>query len=80
VDKVLRATTRRELADEGNADLRWWLSRSAAERIAAVETLRQQYIAERFDVEPRLQRVCRVTRLHERDLATFQGADDAKTS
>ena len=43
--------------------LRYWLSRPVAERVAAVETLRQHYIAQHFDVEPRLQRVCRVTQL-----------------
>ena len=47
MEKVLRVTTRKELAAEGNADLRWWLARPAAERIAAVEILRQQHMGER---------------------------------
>ena len=47
MEKVLRVTTRKELAAEGNADLRWWLARPATERIAAVEILRQQHMGER---------------------------------
>lgn len=54
-----------------SSDLRYWLSRTPAERIAAVETLRQQHFAQHFDTEPRLQRVCRVTTLrdHARSVA-----------
>ena len=61
MDKTVRVSTRQALAAEGAADLRYWLSRPPHERFAAVERLRQQYIAEHFDVEPRLQRVYRVT-------------------
>lgn len=61
MDKVIRVGTRRDLATQGAADLRYWLSRPVHERLAAVEQLRQQYIAEHFDAEPRLQRVYRVT-------------------
>ncbi|HRZ59760.1 MAG TPA: hypothetical protein P5163_04145 [Rubrivivax sp.] len=45
-------------------DLRCWLSRPMAERIAAVELLRRQAleVAGFPDAEPRLQRVCRVAR------------------
>ncbi len=44
------------------AELAYWLSRPMAERIAAVESLRQQMSnpANAADAEPRLQRVCRV--------------------
>jgi hypothetical protein len=62
MDKAARISTRQELAVQGPADLRYWLSRPPHERFAALEQLRQQYIAEHFDVEPRLQRACRVTR------------------
>lgn len=55
------------------SDLRYWLSRTPAERIAAVETLRQQHFAQHFDAEPRLQRVCRVTTLHDRDRSPAGG-------
>jgi hypothetical protein len=61
MDTTVRVTTRGALATEGSADLRYWLSRPPCERFAAVERLRQEYIAEHFDVEPRLQRVYRVT-------------------
>ena len=40
-------------------DYEYWLSRPVSERINAIEILRNQYIKFR-DVEPRLQRVCRV--------------------
>lgn len=43
-------------------DLAYWLSRSVVERFAAVEALRRE--AQGLgpdDVEPRLQRVCRVS-------------------
>lgn len=39
----------------------YWLTRPVAERIAAVEELRQRWIAQNLDAEPGLQRVCRVT-------------------
>jgi hypothetical protein len=49
------------------ADLAYWLSRPVAERLAAVEALRQQAFgndannpADPAHVEPRLQRVCSV--------------------
>lgn len=44
------------------ADLAFWLSRPMAERMAAVEALRVHAMNPpgSFDVEPRLQRVCRV--------------------
>ena len=48
---------------EAAADLAYWLSRPMAERIAAVEVLRQQAFGEKAprDAEQRLQRVCRIT-------------------
>jgi hypothetical protein len=47
-------------------DLAYWLSRPMAERIAAVELLRQRHDAGRPNAGQGLQRVCRVTQLHER--------------
>ena len=61
MDMTFRVSTHRARASDAAADLRYWLSRPPHERFAAVEQLRQQYIAEHFDVEPRLQRVYRVT-------------------
>jgi hypothetical protein len=55
------------MADQDREDLAYWLSRPMAERIAAVEVLRRRYMGlgdtVDADAEPRLQRVCRVTRL-----------------
>lgn len=50
-------------SDEAAADLAYWLSRPMAERIAAVEVLRQQAFGGKapHDAEQRLQRVCRIT-------------------
>jgi hypothetical protein len=59
MEKVVRHESLRR---QQRGDLVYWLSRPMAERIAAVETLRQQ-ASEAEDpnhVEPRLQRVCRV--------------------
>lgn len=41
-------------------DFEYWISKSETERLAAIETLRQQYINYRKDVQPRLQRVYRI--------------------
>ncbi|MBK6713714.1 MAG: hypothetical protein IPG57_01055 [Burkholderiales bacterium] len=60
-----RTVTRVSLRGQGATDLAYWLSRPIAERIAAVEWLRQQVEAmlpEAADAEQRLQRVCRVAR------------------
>ena len=43
-----------------NSDFLYWTSRSEIERLQAVEILRQQYINYKNDVQPRLQRVCRI--------------------
>ncbi|WP_158218205.1 hypothetical protein [Roseateles puraquae] len=58
--RTLTITTRQRQVQD---DLAFWRSRPAAERVAAVETLRLQYegLAEHPDAQPRLQRVCRVT-------------------
>jgi hypothetical protein len=59
MERVIKAIKRK---DEAAADLAYWLSRPMAERIAAVEVLRQQAFGTQADpdVEQRLQRVCRV--------------------
>jgi hypothetical protein len=45
-------------------DRAYWLSRPVEERFAAVEHLRQQWLALNPDAGSKLQRVCRITRLH----------------
>jgi hypothetical protein len=59
---MIRSVKRIAKHSEAAADLAFWLSRPMAERIAAVEALRQANRApdESTDAEPRLQRVCRV--------------------
>ena len=55
------AVTIRRLHDP-SGDLEYWLSKSPADRIAAVETLRRQVQGTSVDGGPRLQRVCRDVR------------------
>lgn len=56
MEKILKIIS---LHEQPN-DYKYWLSRPVSERIDAVELLRNQYIKFRKDVEPRLQRICRV--------------------
>ncbi len=56
MEKVLKITT---LKDSGT-DYTFWLTKSETERIEAIEFLRSSYIKFNKDVQPRLQRVCRV--------------------
>jgi hypothetical protein len=60
MDPIVNIVKRQNQAQH---DLAYWLSRPMAERIAAVEVLRQQFFAQTHPghAEPRLQRVCRVT-------------------
>jgi hypothetical protein len=59
---MIRSVERIPRHQQSAADLAFWLSRPMAERIAAVEALRQSNRSpdESPDAEPRLQRVCRV--------------------
>ena len=59
---MIRTVQRVPLKDQSASDLRYWLSRPMAERIAAVEALRLQAEPPAIptDAQPRLQRVCRV--------------------
>ena len=55
-----KVVTKRTLK-ETSSSLEYWLSRPASERLAAIEKLRQQYIKFKYkDVQPQLQRVCRI--------------------
>lgn len=49
-----------ELKDK-NTDFLFWMSKTEIDRLQAIETLRQQYINYKKDVQPRLQRVYRIT-------------------
>lgn len=56
MDKSLKIV---QLKDR-NTDFMYWMSKSEIERLQAIETLRQQYINYKKDVQPRLQRVYRI--------------------
>lgn len=43
-----------------NTDFMYWMSRPDVEKLQAIETLRQQYINYKKDVQSRLQRVYRI--------------------
>ena len=58
IRKVVRVTTNQDQP----SDYHYWMSRPIAERLDAVEMLRQSYLSFRTDVPTRLQRVYRVTR------------------
>lgn len=57
--RILTVISRQQ---QSTADLAYWRTRPMAERIAAVEFLRQQVsgATPSDNVEPRLQRVCRI--------------------
>lgn len=46
---------------EQPSDLKYWLSKTPQERLAAIEILRLQYVRLKR-IQPRLQRVCRVVK------------------
>ncbi|MGQ0621743.1 MAG: hypothetical protein ACT4QA_17800 [Panacagrimonas sp.] len=54
MDKIIARKSLRE----PDHDRRYWLGRAPAERLAAIDLLRQHYMALK-NVEPGLQRVCR---------------------
>jgi len=62
MQKVVTRTTLKA----AKPDRLYWLSRPVEERFAALEALRLQAMAPGSDAELRVQRVCRITRLHER--------------
>jgi hypothetical protein len=47
---------------EGDSELQYWLSRDPAERIAAVEIIRQRVFGGTDETRQGLQRVCRIIR------------------
>jgi hypothetical protein len=49
-----------------NSDLDYWLAKTPVERLEAIEFLRQQYIKFLKDVQPGLQRVCRIISLKDK--------------
>lgn len=45
---------------DSNSDFNFWKNQSEVARLSAIETLRLQYINFNKDVQPGLQRVCRI--------------------
>ncbi|MFN5024264.1 MAG: hypothetical protein ACK5HJ_00795 [Bacteroidota bacterium] len=56
MEKVLKITTIKEVG----SDFAYWSTKSLTERLEAIEILRQHYFSLKKDVQPRLQRVCRI--------------------
>lgn len=56
MEKVLKITTLKE----NISDFAYWSTKSHIERLEAIEILRQHYFSLKKDVQPRLQRICRV--------------------
>ncbi len=56
MEKVLKIVSLKEK----HSDFAYWATKPVSERLEAIEFLRQQYIKFKKDVQPRLQRVCRV--------------------
>ena len=56
MEKALRIIS---LMDK-QSDYSYWMSKSFIDRLYAIELLRNQYIKFNKDVQPRLQRVCRI--------------------
>ncbi|HET8865056.1 MAG TPA: hypothetical protein VFM80_05100 [Gracilimonas sp.] len=57
MEQSIKITTKQEQ----ESDRKYWMSRSPEERLAALETLRQQYVRLK-GLPTRLQRVCRVVK------------------
>lgn len=48
--------------EEAPTDFVYWQSRPYTERMAALETIREEYIRWRYDPQPRFQRVYRIVK------------------
>ena len=57
MEKVLKITS----VNEKQSDYTYWKTKTPQERLAAIEFLRQQFIDNRNDSKPGLQRICKVT-------------------
>lgn len=56
MERVIRIVNLKDV----QSDYLFWQTKSFQERLEAIELLRAQYIKFRKDVQPRLQRVCRI--------------------
>ncbi len=60
VDRVDKSTIRIYKTGEAPTDFAYWQSRSYIERLAALESIRNDYIKWAYDSKPRLQRIYRI--------------------
>ncbi len=56
MEKVLKITS----VKEKQSDYSYWLTKSPLDRLAAIEFLRQQFINYQNDLQPGLQRICKI--------------------
>lgn len=56
MEKVIKITSLKD----NNTDFAYWSTKSLNERLDTIEILRQQYFSIKKDVQPRLQRICRI--------------------
>lgn len=56
MEKVLKIVSLKD----AQSDFNYWNEKPIIERLNAIEILRQQYIQFNSDVQPRLQRFCRI--------------------
>jgi hypothetical protein len=56
MDKVIRIVSMKDQP----SDLEYWMSRPITERLDAIEILRKHYLGLANNVEPKVQRVCKV--------------------
>jgi hypothetical protein len=59
-DRSIAMTYKKVRLSEQTSDFAFWQTRSFTERLAALEQIRQQYIAWKYDPQPRFQRVLSV--------------------
>jgi hypothetical protein len=57
MEKVLKITS----VKDKQSDYSYWATKTLQERLAAIEFLRQQFINQKNDSQPGLQRICKVT-------------------
>ncbi len=57
-----RTAVRRVKLDEAQSDFAFWQTQSYEQRLAALEQIRQEYIAWKYDADPGFQRVLSIVK------------------
>ena len=60
--KIDRTAVKKIKLEESRSDFTYWQSRPYEERLAALETIRQEYNQWKYACQPRFQRVYRIVR------------------